>query len=71
MHNEFVGSGYVAWFGQYPEIAFLVSLFGCTTLYQPRQRKKERTRTFTKLTDQGEATKPMPWARRAIQCSRG
>ena len=31
MHTGFVGCGYIVWFGQYTEIAFLVSLFGFTT----------------------------------------
>ena len=30
MHTGFVGRGYIVWFGQYTEIAFLVSLFGYT-----------------------------------------
>ena len=33
MHNGCVGCGFVVWFGQYTDIAFLVSLFGDT---QPR-----------------------------------
>ena len=30
MHTGFVECGYVVWFGQHTETAFLVSLFGCT-----------------------------------------
>ena len=52
MHTGFVGCGYIVWFGQYTEIAFLVSLFGYT---QPIRWLAHKPQSHCNFTNQHAA----------------